>query len=77
MIIEKVWTIGEELMTKHACLAFPSALALPQIGQSSSILFGEFHHWVSRMCLQIIKKQGIFIKLTKMKMDMQIVFDIQ
>ena len=28
-------------MTKHACLARPSALALPQIWQSSSILFRD------------------------------------
>ena len=33
-----------EQLTKHACLAQPPALASPQIGQSSSIIFGEFPH---------------------------------
>jgi len=31
-------------LNRLAWLVRPSALALPQIGQSSSILFGEFHH---------------------------------
>ena len=44
-VIEKVvdnWR-GKHL-NRLAWLVRPSALALPQIGQSSSILFGEFHH---------------------------------